>query len=235
MRFSLIPESLRDSGSAARLPVCELGAAPRWAGASRLPPRPAQSAGAAHRRGAERTARSSAGEPGGSAGVEAQAPSRRARRSRPSRCGPQGTGSGSVPGEIADAAAGERAEAGGPGRHWAEALRFLGLSWPVGSGMPSGTRRRWVDEAHPPGRTPGRASLTLPRRPKLLFTTKSGRGSQRRWAEIFLSLSGDPFWKILLCSAWACVQLQQMRVPVPGSSSSSSSVSWFRYLIVIVE
>lgn len=140
------------------------------------------------------------------------------------RRGLRGTRSGSDPRRSPTPRQVSGAEAGGDGGHGAGATLFLGLFQPVGSrgcGVERGGDQGWVRhilQAALPS-----APLPLPRRPKQLFTTKSERSSRRRGAESFLSLK-DPFWRILLCSAWARVQLRQMRVPVPGSSSPS--VSW---------
>lgn len=205
-----IPEPLRDGGRAARLSVQQHGAAPRWAGASRLlplgterchPPRAERTVGA------RRQASQRASERGGLAGVETQAPSGPHVPPALPRRGLRRTRSGSDPGRSPTPRQVSGAEAGEYGGHGAGATPFLGLSQRVGSlgcGVERGGDQGWVRrilQAALPG-----APLLLPRRPKQLFTTKSERSSRRRGAESFLS-PRDPFWRILLCSTWARVQL----------------------------
>lgn len=186
---------------------------------------------AAHRRGAERTARSPtserASERGSPGGVEAQAPSPPRVAPAPWRRRPRGIRSGSGRREIADAAAGERGggRRGSPGGTGREHRRFLAAPGPVGSRgcRVEAKRRPGRVGVHPPGRTPG-APPPRPRPPKQLFTTESGRRFGASRAETFLSLNG-PFWRILLCSAWARVQ-QLLTDASPRARIRLPSVSW---------
>lgn len=124
---------------------------------------------AAHRRGAERTARSPtserASERGSPGGVEAQAPSPPRVAPAPWRRRPRGIRSGSGRREIADAAAGERGggRRGSPGGAGREHRRFLAAPGPVGSrGCRVEAKRRPGRVGGPPSRPHSRRASASP-------------------------------------------------------------------------
>lgn len=220
-------EPLRDSGRAA---VQEYGGALRWAGASRLTPASRAQPGfedrspwrlppAAGLRGRPAARRAQAVRTGG---VAAQAPSPPRVAPAPSRRRLAGFAAGATAGrsQTPRQVSGAAARAGGPAREARGGS--TGVSWPLSAGRVPGMPGGDEEETGAGGGLPSRPSSCRASASSSPAQTAVYNGMwtrlPRRWPEIFLSLRG-PFWRILLCSAWARVQLRQMRVPVPGSSS----------------